>query len=100
MRLTRMERRPKTTHEMILIQGFAKVTNDPILQGARPYVVIGVGRHEDRRNRMPHFGEASMQLQSVPRGHVDVGDTEGGVDKAGRREEIGARCESLDSVAE
>jgi hypothetical protein len=50
MRLTRMERRPKTAHEMILIQGFAKVTNDPILQGARADVVIGVGRHEDRRN--------------------------------------------------
>ena len=58
---------------MLLINGLAKVTYDPIVQGARPDVAIGVGRHEDRRNCMPHFDKASMELQSVHRGHVDVG---------------------------
>ncbi len=49
-----MESRTKTPHEILLINGLAKVTNDPIVQSAGPDVVIGVGRHEDRRNRMPH----------------------------------------------
>ena len=72
-----MECRPKTTHEMILIHGFAKVTNDPILQSARPDVAIGVGRHEDRRNRMPYFDEVSMEFESGHRGHMKVSDQAG-----------------------
>jgi hypothetical protein len=84
-----MERRTKTAHEMILIHGFAKVTNDPILQCACPDVDIGVGRHEDRRNCMPHFDEASMELQSVHCGHVDVGYQAAGLDEAGGSEKIG-----------
>jgi hypothetical protein len=95
-----MERRTKTADEMILVHGFAKVTNDPILQSARPDFDIGVGRHEDRRNRMPHFDEASMELQSIHLGHVNVGYQAAGFDEACGSEKIGRRCESLDSVAE
>jgi hypothetical protein len=47
-----MESRTKTLHEMLLINGFAKVTNDPILQSACPDVAIGVRRREDGRIRM------------------------------------------------
>jgi hypothetical protein len=32
---------------MLFINGLAKVTNDLIVQSARPDVVIGAGRHED-----------------------------------------------------
>ena len=42
-----MESRTKTPHEMLLINGLAKVANDPIVQSAGPDVVIGPGRHED-----------------------------------------------------
>jgi hypothetical protein len=42
-----MESRTKTPHSMLLINGLAKVTNDPIVQSAGPNVVIGVGRHKD-----------------------------------------------------
>jgi hypothetical protein len=49
---------------------------------------------------MPHFYEASMELQSVHRGHIDVGDQAAGFDETGGSEKIGGRCESLDSVAE
>jgi hypothetical protein len=38
-----MERCVKTAHEMSLIQGLAKVTNDTLPQSARADVVIGVG---------------------------------------------------------
>jgi hypothetical protein len=69
-----MERRTKTAHEEILVHGFAKVTNDPIVQSARPDVAIGVGRHEDRRNRIARGDEVFVELESGHRGHMDVGD--------------------------
>jgi hypothetical protein len=84
---------------MILIHGFAKVTNDPILQSAGPDVVIWVSCHEDRRNLMPPFDEASMEVESGHRGHVDVGNQAGGFDKARGCEEIRGGSEGLDSVA-
>ena len=46
-----MESRTKTQHEMLLIDGLAKVANDPVVQSACPDVAIGEGRHEDRRRR-------------------------------------------------
>jgi hypothetical protein len=99
-RLIRMESRTKTAREMLLVNRLAKVTNDPIVQGARPDVVIGEGRHEDRRNRMPHINEASVELESGHRGHVKVSDQAGGFAKAGGSEEIGGRWEGLDTVAQ
>jgi hypothetical protein len=95
-----MERRVKTAHEMILIQRFAKVTNDPLLQSASPDVVIGVSRHEDRRNGIARIDEMSVELESGHRGHMDVGDQAGGFDKPRGCEEIGRRRESLDAVTQ
>jgi hypothetical protein len=99
-RFIRMESRTKTLHEMLLINGFAKVANDPIVQGPAPHVAIGVGRHEDCRNRVPRIDEVSVELESGHRGHLDVGDQAGGFDKARGCEEIGRRRESLDVIAE
>ena len=66
-----MESRTKTPHEMLLINGLAKVTNDPIVQSADPHVVIGVGHHEDRRNRVPRVREVFVEFKSGHRGHMD-----------------------------
>ena len=95
-----MESRTKTPHEMLLINGFAKVTNDPIVQGAGPDVVIGIGRHEDCRNRIARCDEALVEVESGHRGHMNVGDQAGGFDEEWRCEEIGRRWESLDAIAE
>ena len=95
-----MESRTKTPHEMLLINGLAKVANDPIVQGAGPDVVIGVGRHENRRNGIACIDEVSVELEAGHRGHMDVGDQAGCFDKARGSEEIGSRRESLDSVAQ
>jgi hypothetical protein len=95
-----MESRTKTPHEMLLINGLAKVTNNPIVQSARPDVVVRVGRHEDGRNRMPHIDEASLELESGHRGHMNVSDQAGGFAKASGSEEIRSRWESLDNVAQ
>ena len=76
-----MESRAKTPHEILLINGLAKVANDPILQTAGPDVVIGIGRHKDRRNRIARVDEVSIELESGHLGHMDVGDQAGGFDK-------------------
>ena len=95
-----MESRTKTPHEMLLIYGLAQVTYDAIVQSAGPHVVIWVGRHEDRRNRIPRSDEVSVELESGHRGHMDVGDQAGGFDKARGCEEIGRRWKSLDATAQ
>ena len=51
--LTRLESRTETPYQMLLINRLTKVTDDPILQGADPLNVIGVGSNEDCRNRVP-----------------------------------------------
>src|ERR1700677_3800381 len=95
-----MERRTKTPHEMLLVDGLAKVTNNSFVQSAGPGVIIGVGRRKDRRNRIPRTDEVSVELKSGHRGHMDVGDQAGGFDKARGCEEIGRRWEGLDPIAE
>jgi hypothetical protein len=95
-----MESCTQTPHEILLINGLAKVANDPIVQSACPDVVIGIGRHEDRRNCIARRDEVFVELESGHRRHMDVGDQAGGFDKARGCEEIGSRRESLDSVAQ
>jgi hypothetical protein len=95
-----MESRTKTPHEVLLVNGLAKVTNDPIVQGACPHVFVRVGRHEDYRNRMSYIGEAPVKLESRHRGHMNVSDQACSFDKARGCEEIGRRREGLDSVAQ
>jgi hypothetical protein len=40
----------KTPYQIPLINWLVKVTNDPVVQGASPVNVIGLGSNEDRRN--------------------------------------------------
>jgi hypothetical protein len=49
---------------MLLINRLTKVTNDPIVQGAGAVNVVGVGSHQDRRNRVPRIHEVSAKLGS------------------------------------
>jgi hypothetical protein len=92
--------RAKAPQEMLLINGLAKVANDSVVQSVRSNVVIGVGRHKDRRNCIAHIDEASVELESGRRAHIDVGDQAAGFDKARGCEEIGSRRESLDAKAQ
>src|ERR1700704_4658643 len=95
-----MESRTKTSHQLLLINWLPKVTNDPIVQSTGPYVIIGVGRHEDRGNRIPRIDEVSVELEPGHRGHMDVGNQAVGFDKARGGEEIGRRRKSLDAIAQ
>jgi hypothetical protein len=73
-----MKSRTKAPQETLLINRLAKLTNDPLVQSAGPDVVIGIGRHEDRRNCIARIDEVSVELESGHRGHVDVGDQASG----------------------
>jgi PAS domain S-box-containing protein len=98
-RITRMESRTETPHKVLLVNRFAKVTNDSIVQGADPGVVVMVGSHEDRRNREARIDKVSVELGSGHSGHLDVGDQAGSFDEMRGRKEVGCRREYLNGVA-
>jgi hypothetical protein len=54
----------KAPFQMLFINRLAKVADDPIVQGADPVNIIGVGSHEDCRNRAPCLDEVSVS--SIP----------------------------------
>jgi len=88
----------KTPQQKLLINRLRKVANDPILQGASPDLIIGVGCHEDRRNLIPGSDEMSVKLGSGHPGHLNIRDQASGFGEKRRREEIGGRRERLDGV--
>ena len=87
-------------HQIILIDRLAKITNDAILQSLHPDVFIGIGRHEDCRDRVPRLDKVPVKLRARHRGHLDVSDQTGGFDKTRGREEIGGRRKCLDAIAQ
>src|SRR4051812_19971331 len=98
--LSRRESRAKTPHQMLLINWLTKVTNDPIVQGASPVNVIGIGSNEDGRNGVPYLHEALVEFDSRHRRHMDVGDQASGFGETRGCEKIGCRRESLDGVTQ
>ena len=80
--------RAKTPYQMLLINRLAKITNDPIVQGAGAFNVVGVGSHENCRNRVSGLDEVSVQLDSGHRRHMDVSDQAGRFDETRGSEEI------------
>jgi hypothetical protein len=81
---------------MLLINRLTKITNDPIVKGAGPVNVVGVGSNEDCRNGVPDFDEVSVELDSGHRRHMDVGDQASRFDETRGCEEIGRGGERLD----
>ena len=90
----------KTPYQMLFINRLAKVADDPIVQGAGPVNIIGVGSHEDCRNRVPCIDEVSVEFDSGHRRHVDVGDQAGRFGETRGCKEIGRRCKSLGGIGQ
>jgi hypothetical protein len=63
---------------MLFIYWLTKITDDPVVEGARPVNVIGVGGHEDCRNSMSRIEEVFVELDSGDRRHLDISDQTGG----------------------
>jgi hypothetical protein len=85
---------------MLLINRLTKVANDPIVQGASPVNVIGVGSNEDGRNGVSDFDEVPVEFDSGHRGHMDVGDQASRFDETRGCEEIGRGGERFDGEAQ
>ena len=85
---------------MLFINWLAKVADDPFVQGAGPVNIIGVGSHEDCRNRVPSIDEVSVEFDSGHRRHVYVGDEALRFGKTGGCEEIGRRSKSLGGIGQ
>src|SRR5262249_21973230 len=92
------ESRAKTPYQTLVIHWLTKVTDDSPVQGAGPIIIIGVGSHEDGRNRMPCIDQAFVEFDPGHLDHVDVGDQASCFTDTGGCEEIGCRRECLDAV--
>jgi hypothetical protein len=85
---------------MLFIDRLTKVADDPIVQGADPVNIIGVGSHEDCRNRVPSIDEVSVELDSGHRRHVYVGDEAGRFGETGGCKEIVRRRKCLGGIGQ
>ena len=74
MRLSGLESRTKAAFQMLIIHGFAEVTNHSILQGAVPSDVIRIGSDENRRDHVARIDEMSVELNPAHSRHLNVGD--------------------------
>jgi hypothetical protein len=90
----------KATDEIAIIERFAKVANDPIVQGAGPGDIIGIASNEDRWNRVACGNQLSVELDSSHQRHMNVSDQTGGCIEMRRREKIGCQWKDLYGVAE
>ena len=90
----------KTPCQNHLINWLAKVTNDPVFQGAGPVNVIRIGRHEDRRNRIPRLNEVSAEFDPGHGRHVDISDQAGRFKETRGCKEIDGRWESFDAISQ
>src|SRR5262249_8528752 len=73
-RLTRRESGAKTPFQTLFIHRLAKVTQNPVLQGAGLVNIIGVGSNQNCRNRVARIDEVSVEYDPGHLRHMDVGD--------------------------
>jgi hypothetical protein len=86
--------------QTLLVHGLSKVTDDAIPQCTAPDIIVSVGRQENGRYGMTFIHEVSMELDASHRRHVDIRDQAGRLEKTRGREEIGCRCEGLNSMTQ
>ena len=75
---------------MLVVNRFAKVTNNSIVQSAHSISVIGEGSNEDRGNGVPGISEVPVEFDPAHRRHIDVSDHAGCFNETRRSQEIGA----------
>jgi len=92
--------RAKAPCQERFINWLAKITHDPIVQGAGPLDVIGVSGHENCWNRVACIDEASVKLEAAYHRHLNVADQAGRFEETRRCKEIGSGREDLDRIAQ
>src|ERR1700675_3586641 len=85
---------------MLLVHWLSKVAKNTILEHTGLDIVITVCGHENCRNREIRILKVSVELNAGHCRHVHVRDQAGSLAKTIGCEEIGCRCESLNSIAQ
>ena len=71
-------KRTDTGEQVVLVEWFAQVTNDAILQRALPHCGVRISRHQNSRYSLSRCHEVLMQLEPRHSAHLHVGDQAGG----------------------
>jgi hypothetical protein len=87
-------------YETRLVDRLAEITNDSIAQGAGSLAVVGAASNEDCGNGVSPLNGVSVELDASHHGHMNVGDQTCGSGETRGSEEVGCRCEILDSITE
>src|SRR5215471_9305559 len=95
-----IKRRTDTGEQVVLVEWFAQVTDDPILQRALPHCVVRVCRHQNSRYGLSRCYEMSMQLEPRHSAHLHVGDQAGGAWNLTGVQELFSRRESLGCISQ
>src|SRR5580704_5716422 len=79
---SRIESRAKAPFQLLVVNWFAKITDNSFPQSAGARLVIGIGCYQDRRNRAPCLDEVPIKFDSRHSRHLNVGDQAGGFDES------------------
>jgi len=85
---------------MLFINWLTKITDDPVVHGPDPVNVVGVGSHDDCRNRAPCIDKVFVEFDPGHCRHIDVSDQASCFTETRGFEEIGGRWKSLDGIAQ
>jgi len=77
-----MEGHAQAPFQLLPVNWFTEVADDPFLESARARGGIGIGRYQDSRYRVPHLDEAPVELNSRHRRHIDICDQASGFDES------------------
>ena len=100
MRLGTLDSLLDAISEIVVVERFTKVTDEPVFQSPWPRGLVGIGGNEDGWNLMPQLDQMHIEFMSCHCGHMDVRDQTGGHVETARCEKTGCRGESLDGVTQ
>ena len=100
MRLSGFESRTKAAFQLLIIHGFAEVTNHSTLQGAVSSRFIRISGDENGRDHVARIDEMSMELNPAHSRHLNISDQARRFGDERRFQELGGRGKRLDRVAQ
>ena len=98
MRLSRLKSRTKAAFQLLIIHGFAEVTNHAILQGAASSPFIRISGDENGRDHVARFDEMSVELNPAHSRHLNVSDQARRFGDERGFQELGGRGKCVDRV--
>src|SRR5512136_2003376 len=98
MRLSRLKSRTKAAFQLLIIHGFAEVTNHSILQGAASSRFIRISSDENGGDHVARIDEMPVELNPAHSRHLNVSDQARRFGEERGFQELGGRGKRLDRV--